>query len=319
MLRARALLDNIRRYWVLVFAAACLPLAILYLDDLYLQASGRLQFDAAWLLMAAITQFSVWLALALGWRETVTCCAHFRIGVRDAFAHLGLFTAGKYLPGKVWGALARGTRLGQAGSTLGGAAQATLVEQVLVFHSAAALCALIGAWVLDDAWRLPLAAVALILLLAGLPIGRIGVSTARAVLVLLRPQMETAAIPAISAPAYMRLFAIYFLAWFLHGLVLVCVAAAFLGHEPEARLVASMVFANAAAMLVGFVAVFAPAGIGVRDATLASLLAVSMPLADAALLAIVARMFSVAADLVAGTLAVLPASPGRSTDQSPDR
>jgi hypothetical protein len=157
MLRARALLDNIRRYWVLVFAAACLPLAILYLDDLYLQASGRLQFDAAWLLMAAITQFSVWLALALGWRETVTCCAHFRIGVRDAFAHLGLFTAGKYLPGKVWGALARGTRLGQAGSTLGGAAQATLVEQVLVFHSAAALCALIGAWVLDDAWRLPLA------------------------------------------------------------------------------------------------------------------------------------------------------------------
>lgn len=318
MLLAHALLDKVRRYWVLIFAAACLPLAALYLDDLYSQASGRLQVDAAWLLPTAITQFGVWLALALGWRETVACCAHVRIGLRDALAHLGLFTAGKYLPGKVWGALARGTRLGQAGSTLGGAAQATLVEQVLVFHSATALCALIGAWTLGDAWRLPLVAVALILLLAGWPIGRIGISTARAILVLLRPQMETAATPALSAPAYMRLFAIYALAWLLHGLVLVCVAAAFLGHEPEARLVASMVFANAAAMLVGFIAVFAPAGIGVRDATLASLLAVSMPLADAALLAIVARMFSVAADLVAGALAVLPASAGRSTGQSPD-
>lgn len=318
MLRARALLDKIRRYWVLAFATASLPLAALYLDDLYLQASGRLQVDATWLLPTAITQFGVWTFLALGWRETVTCSAHVRIRVRDAFAHLGLFTIGKYLPGKVWGALARGTRLGQAGSTLGGAAQATLIEQVLVFHSAAALCALIGAWIFNDAWRAPLTAAALILLLAGSSIGRIGVSTSRALLVLLRPELETASTPAISAPAYVRLFAIYFFAWLLHGLVLFCVAAAFLGHEPEARLVASMVFANAAAMLVGFAAVFAPAGIGVRDATLASLLAVSMPIADAALLAIVARMFSVAADLVAGTLAMLPADTGRSKDSSPD-
>lgn len=316
---ASSLLDKIRRYWVLLFVAVSLPLAILYLDDLFRQASGSIQLDGSWLLVAAVVQFAVWVSLALGWRETVACCASIRISQRDAFAHLGLFTLGKYLPGKVWGALARGTRLGQAGSTVGGAAQATLVEQVLVFHSAAALCALLGAWVLEGAWRLPLMAVALLLLFAGLPVGRAGVSAARKILALLRPQLTTVQSPALPAVAYMRLFAIYALAWFLHGLVLVSIAAAFLGHQPDMRLVASMVFANSAAMLIGFAAVFAPAGIGVRDATLATLLSVSMPLADAALLAIVARMFSVCADLVAGTLAILPATSARPKDQAVDR
>jgi hypothetical protein len=315
--RARALLAWVRRYWVAAFLAVGIPLAVLYLDDLYRQASGRLQLHAGWLAVTAALQVAVWITLALGWRATVASCTGLRIGLRDALAHYGLFAVGKYLPGKVWGALARGTRLGEAGTGAAGAAQATLVEQVLVFHSAAAVCAAIGAWTLGDAWRLPLAGIALLLLLAAPPIGRAGAALVRAATMRLRPETGAERVPAMTAAAYSRLFAIYTVAWLLHGLVLIAVATALLGHETDARLTASMILANAAAMLVGFVAVFAPAGIGVRDATLASLLALSMPVADAALLAIVARLFSVVADLCAGALALLPAGP--SPDQSRGR
>jgi uncharacterized membrane protein YbhN (UPF0104 family) len=75
--------------------------------------------------------------------------------------------------------------------------------------------------------------------------------------------------------------------------------------------------AFAVSSLAGFVAVFAPGGIGVREAVLAALLAPRIGQADAIALALASRLILIAADLGGGAAAfVLPTRRLRQ-DQAP--
>jgi len=68
---------------------------------------------------------------------------------------------------------------------------------------------------------------------------------------------------------------------------------------------AQVLGANAVAYVLGFVAVFAPAGIGVREVTLSGLLARVMPLEIAAVIAVIARLWFVSGQLASAVLALV--------------
>jgi hypothetical protein len=68
---------------------------------------------------------------------------------------------------------------------------------------------------------------------------------------------------------------------------------------------AQVLGANAVAYVLGFVAVFAPAGIGVREVTLSGLLARVMPLEIAAVIAVIARLWFVSGQLACAVLALV--------------
>ena len=113
---------------------------------------------------------------------------------------------------------------------------------------------------------------------------------------------------------YRRTVALYMLQWLLLGSILValCVPAERL-HE--STLVLSYLGALPAAVILGFVAIWAPGGIGVREGTLVAVLALTMPVELAAVAALVYRLWCVVIDLLNGLYALLhlrranPASP----------
>src|SRR5690606_34134569 len=84
--------------------------------------------------------------------------------------------------------------------------------------------------------------------------------------------------------------------WLGQGLAFHLFLSAFV--ELPAALFPAVVAINALAFLVGYLAFFAPAGLGFKDAALALLLASLMPTSVAASLAVVARLWSIAAEVI---------------------
>ena len=95
---------------------------------------------------------------------------------------------------------------------------------------------------------------------------------------------------------------LYIIGWVLYGSAFALLVQAVI-QEPV-FLVQAM-GANAVAYILGFVAVFAPGGIGVREVTLSGLLAQVMALELAAAIAVIARFWLVGAQLVCALLALI--------------
>ena len=91
------------------------------------------------------------------------------------------------------------------------------------------------------------------------------------------------------------------LPWLAIGIATWLVALAFAPDAP----VVTVVFAGILSWVVGFVVVFAPGGIGVREAAFMAVAAVAMPIGVAATVAIVSRLVFVAADAIGAAAAAL--------------
>jgi len=92
----------------------------------------------------------------------------------------------------------------------------------------------------------------------------------------------------------LRWFVLYTLNWLLYALAFGVLVASF-GQVGNLLAVGS---AFAAAYVVGYVVIFAPAGAGVRELTLVGLLAPSMGAAPAGALAVIARIWTTVVELV---------------------
>jgi uncharacterized membrane protein YbhN (UPF0104 family) len=95
---------------------------------------------------------------------------------------------------------------------------------------------------------------------------------------------------------------LYIIGWVFYGSAFALLVRAVI-QEPVFLL--QVMGANAVAYVLGFVAVFAPGGIGVREATLSGLLAQVMPLELAAAIAVIARFWFVGGQLVCALLALI--------------
>lgn len=93
------------------------------------------------------------------------------------------------------------------------------------------------------------------------------------------------------------------LGWALYGGAFVLFAAAIVELPSGAALPLAGV--NALSFLAGYLVVFAPAGLGVREVSMTVLLAGFLPAGVAALLAVASRLWTVAAELAGGAVALL--------------
>jgi uncharacterized protein involved in cysteine biosynthesis len=101
----------------------------------------------------------------------------------------------------------------------------------------------------------------------------------------------------------------YALTWLLLGVAFACFAIAFVPDAAgSARLLAGVI---AASYLVGYIFIFAPAGIGVREFFMIMLLARVMPQGAALVVSVMSRIWFTAAELV--PLVLVPALPAGST------
>lgn len=255
------------------------------------------------LVPAILAQAGVWLWLVAGWRQLVRVRLGRESLLGSALVQFALFSFGKYLPGKVWGAAARAVDMRRDGVETAESVDLTIFEQYLVLHSALILCCLLVPLVIPGYW-------AWLLALAAVATAPLGAGVVDLVLPRLLSLLNKADVPrrhTVGPAVVLGLLGRYAMAWALHGIVLVMLFAALseglAGLDP--RTISLLVLGNTIGMVAGFAAVFAPAGLGVREAAMAAVLATGMSVPEAISLSVAMRLWTVATDIGFGGLALL--------------
>lgn len=221
--------------------------------------------------------------LLIGGWGVITGALHLNLSARHLFHGYVLAFLPRYIPGSVWGYVSRGEWMRRTcGANYAQSTAASLLEITMQFGTAGIV---VLAGLAPPTWRLPAVALGV----AGLALPW---------LALQRLYLQRLAIPGRRlALAWVALLALYGVFWTVHGLTIVLALQA-VGAEPLDSLSAA-IFAFCASWLVGFAALFVPAGLGVRELTLAAVLQqLAVSPGGASLVAVLTRLGIVAAELV---------------------
>lgn len=257
------------------------------------------------LLLASACIVIGYAALIASWRLLLRRWSS-PLPVLDATRIWFVSSLGKYVPGKVWAIGAMAVLAREAGASPVAATGSSIIMQLVNIAAGFAVVALAGAGdVLVGNPLLQVAAWGTLLATAvglafGPPLLRWAVRTAARIL-----HQPPVALPVISRGTLLIVFAANVTAWVAYGIGFGIFWRALLGHGGGISAAALAVYT--ASYLIGFLAIFAPGGIGVREAALAGLL-ISLRLAtpaDAALLAAASRVWLTVVEVLPG-LVFLP-------------
>jgi glycosyltransferase 2 family protein len=256
------------------------------------------QLSPAWIALSVVVVFAAYAVLIEAWRRVVLGMGE-RLAFGPAVRIWFLASLGKYVPGKVWAVAGAAVLAQRAGVDPSVAVAAALILQALAIASGAVAVALTA----GDAFRavgpglVPLAAGVLILSLAGM-----AALASQPILDRIN-RLLPSSVPPLRAVPPKRLavaFGANLLAWAAYGLSLLCLTR---GLLPEVTLsLPQAIGVFTCSYLVGFLALFAPGGLGPRESVFLLMLAGDIGLKPAAALALASRL------LLTGT-EVLPAVP----------
>jgi hypothetical protein len=256
------------------------------------------ELSPGWIVASVLVVFAGYAILIEAWRRVV-----LSMGERLAFGPAAriwfLASLGKYVPGKVWAVAGAAVLAQRAGVDPSVAVAAALVLQALALASGAAAVALTARPALQAVGPdlLPLVGVILALSIAG-----IAVLASQPLLNRFNRLLPSSWPPlrAIQPGILALAFAANLLAWGAYGVALRFLAR---GLLPDVGLtLAQAIGVFTCSYLVGFIALFAPGGLGPRESVFLLLLAGNIGLKPAAGLALASRL------LLTGT-EVLPAVP----------
>jgi hypothetical protein len=251
-------------------------------------AAGPLAASAAVLLV-------VYLAHALLWRAVMADLDVGRPSVRTAIRVYFLASLGRYVPGKFWQVAGTAMLSHRAGLPPVGATAAAVLGQVAFLVTGAVFLAIVLPTGRAAAAAASGAGAALgALLVARSQAGKRLASTLRNRLPRLAPLVDLAG--RIRPAAAARWALAYGLTWVVLGGAFILFVRSFEpGAAAHGRYVAGAV---AASYLGGYIALFAPAGIGVREGVMGVLLAQVMPAPAAVVVALASRVWFTAVELL---------------------
>ena len=260
------------------------------------------------LLLSLTLLIGVYIAHALLWRRVMIDLRVARPPVHTTLRVYFLAGLGRYIPGKVWQLAGVAILAGKSGLPAGGAAASALLGQFAFLATGFLFLA-----VLLPEWNGgPAARVAGVLLVAAAGGLWVIAATPRGQRIRewARTRFGENVAAAIDLAERIRgwdtiLWGVWYgLTWVLTGIAFSLFVSSFVpGAGEHARQLAGSV---AASYLVGYLVLFAPAGIGVREGAMASLLAAvpSVPLSAAVTVAVASRIWFTLAELA--PLLVLP-------------
>jgi len=278
-----------------IFAAAVIYFAARSLAGQWGQVGSRLshiQFGWKWIAIATLLVLITYALLIEGWRRILWAWAA-PLSWSDASRIWFLSNLGKYVPGNIWSLTAMGVMARGHGISGLAAAGSSVVMQMVSLATGAAIVALTGAKLLGRPY---LATAILAVVVAGLlsaprllpPLtGWLGKLMGRE----LMP-------PAIPAASIWTATLTSTLSWIFYGLAFQLFVRGLLGSASGE--IASYIAVYTAAYILGFISPIAPAGLGVREIALAAAMT-QLGLAneaDAALVAIAARLWLTVVELV---------------------
>jgi hypothetical protein len=259
--------------------------------------------EPGWLVLSALVVWLMYALLIVAWRTMLAGWGQ-RLDGWTAARIWTVSSLGKYLPGKVWAVAGMALMSQRAGIAPWAATGSAVVLQVLAIGSGAAVAGLTGRKVIEAAH--PGAGTALVLLVAAAVAGVLLLlwpPFLRRLLRLAAPDAEARGAP----PAVGIVFGIVanIVAWLGYGVALWLLAR---GLLPSAGLGLGLAIAVfTASYLAGFLALFAPGGLGVREGLFILMLQGPLGIGAATALALASRVLLTITELGAAVpFLVLP-------------
>jgi glycosyltransferase 2 family protein len=251
------------------------------------------QLQPGWLLLSLVLIWLIYVLLIFAWRRMLIGWGQQLDGWTAARIWV-LSSLGKYIPGKVWAVAGMALLSQRAGVAAWAATGSAVVMQVLAIGTGAAVAGLAGAHALESAK--PGARFGLVLLIAGAIIS-VGLLLwppfLRRLLRLATPQPPSEPQPA--GQGIVIGVATNVVAWAGYGLALWLLARGLLPTSGLGLRLAIAVFT--ASYLAGFLALFAPGGIGVREGLFILMLQEPLGVGAATSLALASRLLLTVAEL----------------------
>jgi glycosyltransferase 2 family protein len=292
-----------RVWWFLQFAAGALLVGLAARSILVNWQSLRAQpvewqFSSAWIAASVLLVFTSYTVLIEAWRRVVLSMGQ-RLAFLPAARIWFLSSLGKYIPGKVWTIAGAAVLAQRAGLDPAAAVSGAIVLQALALASGAVVVMITARETFQAVgpWAVPIATAGIVMSIAGVALVSSQSFLDRVGRLLPSSWPRLRAIP----PAILALaFIANVLAWTGYGAALLLLAR---GLLPEIVLsLPQAVGVFTCSYLIGFVALFAPGGLGPRESVFILMLAGDIGLKHAAALALASRL------LLTGT-EVLPAVP----------
>lgn len=288
----------VEKTWLATFIVVALVFVISYFRDDTDKLASIFEADLRVLVWAVVAHAAYFLATVLTWQKALLYAVGKTVALRESLSQILMVNFGKYIPGKIWGMAARGKRLVEAGYGVEEIARTSYLEQILLLLTGFALA-------------LVAAAIAF-----GSPIYWLGFALALVAIVLFRhgdKLMEKLVqfVPRtggllkffqvrISTFEVLKLSVGYALQWLFLAGAFTLVCTSIISVELSMANVAIFVLSLTAGFLAGFLALFAPGGVGVREGVGAVFLSSVLTLEEAVLLMLLFRVWVVAAELLAG-------------------
>ena len=248
--------------------------------------------EPGWLVLSAVVVWLMYALLIAAWRTMLSTWGR-GLDFWSAARIWLVSSLGKYLPGKVWAVAGMAVMAQRAGVGAGPATGSAIILQVLAIGTGAAVAALTGWSSLRAAY--PGVEIGLAALLA-VSVGAVGVllwpASVRRIVRIAAPDA-----PEVAPPGWAILFGIAAntVAWLGYGLALWLLARGLLPGTGLSPLRAIAVFT--ASYLAGFLALFAPGGIGVREGVFILMLQGPIGIGAATALAIASRLLLTVTEL----------------------
>ncbi|MDH3213135.1 MAG: flippase-like domain-containing protein [Myxococcales bacterium] len=292
----------LRKYWLSAFALTCMGFVGVYLRRHLHSLDAAFDLSPARLVIVPIAQLAFWGLTSQLWRGIVMRLAACELTLAESFAQLSLVNLGKYLPGKIWGVVARGAAMQQRhGITTEQVLLATYLEQFFIIGSAIVLSAGLGAVLVDSRWAPAVAAFAIATAVLGAyfnaPVLEL---LSRIHGRLSRSEPRHRSRQSMPRGIYARYLLGYLAVWVSLGLAYWGLYYSFFSAQVSLREMAGVIVATAASISIGFFALFAPGGIGVREAVSSVVLSRFIPLEEAIFLSVLFRLWTVAVELLTG-------------------
>ena len=291
--------DNRRSPLISIAVVLLVLIAIIYLvSAIPVDALSDVRFRhlPVWTIPLLVLMHMAYLLLAAEvWRRIVLVITGVRGTYTDAYLQMVSAAIGKYVPGKIWGIVARTAQLHRVGISAQMSIVSSVAEQLLVFI-AGGIVTLAAAFVIIPEYR-PLIAAASVALLAGLILlPRLLPAVVRWVQ---RRRGQAESVDVVLRNDVWQLLGLTFahvLMWLIGGALLCVIYFSVFDAAITTNGVVALILANTVGFIVGFLAVFAPGGIGVREATTVAILAPFFPLREALIAAVALRAWIVLFD-----------------------
>lgn len=298
-----------KRGWKSIAKRAALPIFFLfalgYAAYILLDQSHRVEpsvhFSLIYFFGALALQMVYWSIASILWKRLLYLFTSTPITLAQSFIQLNLVSIGKYLPGKVWGMLARGYYLQRCGLSTGEIVSATFHEQLLWIHSGFVLSGVLAAFLIDTPSTNLVGLVSVASIFLGAWLQRLGIRIFLRLKKMGTDEYQKLKVATeLPMNTYIALLMNHTGAWVVNGLVLSAIYFAFIDPNFNLSLLPTLILSNTVGIVAGFLAIFAPGGIGVREAVTSGVLSTIMPLKTAILLSLLYRLWLVSADLIIG-------------------